>query len=118
MKDYIILEINSKKETLDFVQIATPTPYILCNNMEAVMNNRIFNEFMDEIFSLAVDELQNDYDVKINNVYVTFFDRNDVSVCSFILDKLKPKRRTYRLRSIDWEIQGCKFKYVKQESKE
>lgn len=118
MKDYIILEINSKKETLDFIQIATPTPYILCNNMEAVMNNRIFDEFMDEIFSLAVDELQNDYDKKINNIYVTFFDKNEVSVCSFVLSKLKPKKRTYKLKAIDWETEGRKFKYVKQEIKE
>ena len=117
MKDYIILEINSKKETLDFIQIDTPSPYILCNNTEAVINNRIFNEFMDEIFMLAIDELQNDYNTKINNVYVTFFDNNDMSVCSFILDKLNPKKRTYRIKAIDWESVGRKFKYVKKEGK-
>lgn len=115
MKNKIILEINSKKKTLGYVEIPTPSPYIFCNNTEAVKNNRIFDDFMDDIFGLTVNELQNDYDEKIDNVYVTFFGSNDVSVCSFVLDKLKPKKYTYRLKTIDWQSMGRGFKYVKKE---
>ena len=115
MKDYIILEINGKKETLEFLRMPTPNQYILCNNMDAVVNNRIFNEFIDEVFELTVDELQNEYKEKINNVCLTFFDNNDVSVCSFVLDKLNPKKHTYRLKKIDWVSNGRRFKYVKNE---
>lgn len=115
MKSKIILEINSKKKTLGYVEIPTPSTYILCNNTEAVKNNRIFDDFMDDIFGLTVNELQNDYSEKIDNVYVTFFGNNDVSVCSFVLDKLKPKKSTYRLKTIDWQSMGRGFKYIKKE---
>lgn len=115
MKDYIILEINSRRKALEYIQIPTPSPYILCNNMEAIMNNRIFDEFMDDVFALTIDELQNDYKKKITNVYVTFFDNHDVSVCSFVLYRLNPKKRTYKLKKIDWVSIGKRFKFVKNE---
>lgn len=64
MKDYIMLEINSKKECLGNVAIETPNEYLLVNNIDSILNHRIFEEFIDEIFWLTVNELAHEVDEK------------------------------------------------------
>ena len=115
MKSYVILEINSKKETLGNVEIKTPNQLIFSNSTEAIVNNRIFSNFIDEIFTLTITELQNDYDKKIHNVYVTFIGNNNTAICSFVLDRLRPRRKLYRLGMIDWESNGYKLEFTKKE---
>ena len=115
MKDIIVLEINGKKDTLGSVEINTPSEYLLVNSIEPILNNRIFDEFIDEIFFLITEEIANEFDEKIDNVYVTFLDNNNEFVCSIVLDKLKPQKGTYRRKVIDWKANGYTFKYLDEE---
>ena len=112
MKDIIVLEINSKKEVLGQIEIDTPSQFLLVNSIEPVLNNRILVDFIDEIFMLTVEELANEVDGKIDNVYITFIDDNDEFVCSIVIDKLNHKKKTYRMKVIDWESTGYTFKYA------
>lgn len=107
-----MLEINSKKECLGNMKIDTPNEFLLINNMESILNNRIFEEFIDEVFWLTINELAHEVDEKINNVYITFINNDEKFICSIVIDKFKPKRGTYRMRVIDWQTSGCIFKYV------
>lgn len=116
MKDYIVLEINGKKECLGNVTIDTPNEYLLANNTESILNNRIFDEFVDKIFWLIVNELVHEFDKKIDNVFVTFLDNNDALICSIVIDKLKPKRGLYRMKVMDWKMSGYTFKFVEDEN--
>lgn len=115
MKDYIVLEINGKKERLGNIVIDTPNEYLLANNTESILNNRIFEEFIDETFWFTVNELVHEFDKKIDNVFITFLDNNDAFVCSIVIDKFKPKRGTYRMRVMDWKATGYTFKFVENE---
>ena len=112
MKDIIVLEINSKKEVLGQIEIDTPSQFLLVNSIEPVLNNRILDDFIDEIFMLTVEELANEVDGKIDNVYITFIDDNDEFVCSIVIDKLNRKKMTYRKKVIDWKSTGYTFKYA------
>ena len=115
MKDYIVLEVNSKKETLGSFTIKTPNEYLLAPNTDSIINNRIFEDFIDEIFWLTVNELVHEVDKKINNVLVTFLNNDEEFICSIMIDKFQPKRGTYRMEVIDWEASGYTFKYVKDD---
>lgn len=112
MKDYIVLEINSKKERLGNFTIETPKEYLFVDNTEEIVNHSIFEEFTDGIFWLTVNELVYEVDKKIDNVYITFLNDDEELVCSIVIDKFKPKRGTYRIRAIDWEASGYTFKYT------
>ena len=112
MKDIIVLEINSKKEVLGQIEIDTPSQFLLVNSIEPVLNNRILDDFIDEIFMLTVEELANEVDGKIDNVYITFMDDNNEFVCSIVIDKLNRKKMTYRKKVIDWKSTGYTFKYA------
>lgn len=112
MKDYIVLEVNGKKETLGSFTIDTPNEYLLAPNTESILNNRIFEEFIDRVFWLTVEELVNEVDKKINNVFITFIDDNEELICSIVIDKFKPKKGLYRMRVIDWQASGYIFKYT------
>ena len=112
MKDYIVLEINGKKETLGNLTIDTPNEYLLADNIKAILNNRIFDEFIDGIFWFTVNELAHEFDKKIDNVLITFLDDNEEFVCSIVIDKFKPKRGIYRMRAFDWKASGYTFKFV------
>lgn len=115
MKDYIVLEINGKKETLGCFTIETPKEYLFVDNTEEILNHCIFEEFIDEIFWLTVNELVQEVDKKINNVYINFLNNDDELVCSIVIDKFKPKRGIYRMRAIDWQASGYTFKYTEDE---
>lgn len=112
MKDYIVLEVNGKKETLGCFTIETPKEYLFADDTDYIVNHRIFDEFTDGIFWLTVNELVYEVDKKINNVFINFLNHNEELVCSIVIDKLKPKRRTYRVKVIDWEASGYTFKYT------
>lgn len=115
MKDYIVLEINSKKEILGIFTIETPDEYLFVDNKEAILNHRIFENFIDEIFWLVVNELAYEVDKKIDNVYITFLDNDEEFICSIVIDKLKPKKGAYRRQIVDWQASGYTFKYVKED---
>lgn len=115
MKNIIMLEINSKKELLGQIEIDTPSQFLLVNSIEPVLNNRILNEFIDEIFMLIIEEFANEVDGKIDNVYITFIDDNDEFVCSIVIDKLNRKKMTYRMKVIDWKATGYTFKYAEEQ---
>ena len=112
MKDYIVLEVNSKKETLGNFTVKTPNELLLAPNTDSIFNNRIFEEFIDEIFWLTVNELVYEVDKKINNVLVTFINNDEELICSILIDKFKPKRGIYRMQVINWEETDYTFKYV------
>ena len=112
MKDIIVLEINSKKEVLGQIEIDAPSEFLLVNSIEPILNNRILDDFIDEIFMLTVEELANEVDGKIDNVYITFIDDNDEFVCSIVIDKLNRKKMAYRKKVIDWKSTGYTFKYA------
>ena len=116
MKNYVALEVNNKKETLGSFTIKTPNELLLAPNTDSILNNRIFEEFIDEIFWLTVNELVHEVDKKINNVLVTFINNDDELICSILIDKLKPKRGIYRMQVIDWEESGYTFKYVDEDN--
>lgn len=92
--------------------IYTPNEYLLVNNIESILNNRIFEEFVDKIFWLTVNEFTHEVDKKIDNVCITFIDNYDEFIGSIVIDKFKPKRGTYRMKVIDWKASGYRFKYV------
>lgn len=116
MKNIIVLEVNGKKKCLGNITIDTPNEFLLVNSAEPVLNNRIFESFVDSLFYLITEKLVNEFDEKIDNVYATFMDNDGVFVLSVVLDKLKPKKGTYRIRIIDWQASGYTFKYVEDES--
>ena len=112
MKDYIVLEINGKKECLGNVLIETPNEYLLVNNIKSILNNRIFEEFIDEIFRLTINDFAHEVDKKIDNVFITFINDYEELICSIIIDKFKPKKGLYRMRVFDWQASGYTFKFV------
>lgn len=112
MKDYIVLEINSKQGVLCQIEIETPNEFLLVDNIASLVNNRIFDQFIDEIFWLTVNEFAHEVDEKIDNVYVTFLNDYEELVCSIVIDKFKPRRSTYRMRIINWQASGHIFKYA------
>ena len=115
MKDYIVLEINDKKETLGSFTIETPKEYLFVDDIDSILNHRIFEEFIDGIFWLTVHELVHEVEKKINNVFVTFVDDNEELVCSVVIDKFKPKRGIYRMKVIDWKASCYAFKYAEDD---
>ena len=112
MKDYIVLEINGKKKCLSHITIETPNEYLLVDNTQAILNNRIFEEFIDGIFWFTINELVHEVDEKINNVFITFLNNDGEFICSVIIDKFKPKRGIYRMKVFDWKATDYIFKYV------
>lgn len=114
MKNIIELEFNGKKTSpLGRATVDTPGEFMLVEETtEAILNSRVLQEFMDDMFVLTVEEAQRDFAEKIDNTYVTFISSNDEIICSLILDKMKPKKGTYRARVTDWQSSGYVFKYV------
>lgn len=112
LKSIIVLEINGKKETLGNVEIETPKEFLLANNTEQILNCHIFDDFIDDVFIITTEEIANEMDKKIDNVYITFVNDKGEFVCSIVLDKFKPKRGIYRRQVIDWQSKGCIFKYA------
>ena len=112
LKDSVILEVNGKKDMLRQIEVETPSEFIFANNTKQILNCHIFAEFIDVVFELITDELAHEFDEKINNVYTTFIDEDDEFVCSVIIDKLKPKKQTYRIKVTDWQSSGYRLKYV------
>ena len=113
MKDIITLEINSKKDVLCNIDVRTPSEFLLIKeNTESIINNRIFEEFIDGMFMLVTEEVQPNFKEKIDNVYITFINRNDEFICSIVLNKLNKKKGTYRIGVTDWQASGYIFKYA------
>ena len=118
MKNIIVLEINSKKDVLGQIEIDTPNEFLLITNTESILNNHIFEDFIDEIFFYTINKLSQEFEEKFDNVYITFIDNDDVFICSIVLDKLNSKRNTYRMKVIDWQSTGQTFKYMDDEEME
>lgn len=115
MKDIIVLEINGKKNVLGQVEIDTPNEFLLINNTESILNNRIFEDFIDGVFLFIINELMPEFDEKIKDVYVTFINDYDDFICSLIFDRFKLRRKRYRVKLIDWKKSGYTFKYVEED---
>lgn len=118
MKDIIVLEINSKKDVLGQIEIDTPNEFLLITNTESILNNRIFEDFIDDMFFLTINELSQEFEEKIDNVYITFIDNDDVFICSVVIDRLNPKKSTYRMKVVDWQSTRQIFKYMSNEEME
>lgn len=115
MKDYIVLEINGKKECLGIFTINTPNEYLLVNNIESIVNNRIFEEFIDKVFLIVVNKLVYEVNKKINNVYITFLNDDKELICSIVIDKFRPRKNTYRMRAIDWQVGDYTLQYIEDD---
>lgn len=116
MKDIIILEINGKKNALGNIEINTPSEFMfLQETTEAIVNSRIFDDFVSDMFGFITEEIQLDFDEKIDNVYITFIGNDDVFICSVVLDKINKRRGTYRVGITDWQASGYKFKYATED---
>lgn len=113
MRDVISLEINGKKDTLWNYDLPTPKELLLIpENTSDIVGNRIFNDFIDETFMFVTEVLSKRFKEKIDNVYVTFMNNENVFICSAVIDKFNTKKGTYRLRIQDWQATGYTFKYV------
>lgn len=119
LKNVVVLEANDKEDVLCQVEIHTPREFMFASTTEQILNCKIFEEFIDEAFMYTISELRHicmrKYNKKINNVYITFIDNDDKFVCSIVIDKLNPKRYTYRMKVTDWQSTGCIFKYKNNE---
>ena len=112
LKDIIVLELNSKKGVLGQVELKTPNEFMFANETEQILNCHVFEDFIDGMFAMTIEELAYDFDKKIDNVFITFINENDEFVCSVIIDRFKPKKMTYRMRLQDWQSSEYTFKYV------
>ena len=115
LKNIVVLEINGKKDVLGHVEVETPSEFMFASETEQILNCHVFEDFIDGMFALTIEEFIHEFDKKINNVYINFINEDDKFVCSIIIDKFKPKRKTYRMRLIDWQASGFTFKYLKPE---
>ena len=116
MKDVIVLEVNGKDDVLCQIEIETPNEFFLINDTEPILNNRIFEDFIDEVFLFIVDEIIPEFGKKnIKDVYVTFIDNYDEFICSLVFDRFKLRRKRYRVKLIDWKKSGYVFKYVNED---
>ena len=111
LKDIVVLEINSKKGVIGQIEVETPSEFMLANYTEQILNCHVFNEFIDNIFDITIEELSKEFDEKINSVYVTFINEYDEFVCSIVIDKLNPKKKRYRVGVLDWQSSEYVFKY-------
>ena len=113
MRDIISLEINGKKDTLWNCEISTPNEFLLIpETTSAIVENRIFNDFINETFMFVTEVLSKRIKEKIDNVYVTFMNNENVFICSAVIDKFNVKNGTYRLKIQDWQATGYTFKYA------
>lgn len=113
MKNFITLEINGKKDVLGNIELRTPSEFMFMEDRtEAIINCRIFDEFVDDMFMLITEEIQPDLNEKIDDVYITFIGNDDIFICSVVLDKLNKRKGTYRVSITDWQASGYHFKYA------
>ena len=113
MRRTISLEINGKKDLLGSLDIPTPKEFLLIpENTTDIVENRIFNDFIDETFMFVTEVLSKKFKEKIDNVYVTFINDKNVFICSAVIDKMNAKNGTYRLGITDWQGSGYVFKYA------
>lgn len=119
MRDIICLEINGKKGVLDNIELPTPKEFLLIpETTTAIVENRIFNDFIDETFMFITEVLSKRFKEKIDNVYVTFMNSDNVFICSAVISKMNAKNGTYRLGITDWQGSGYIFKYADDCSEE
>lgn len=111
LKNTIMLEFNSKKDVLGQIKLKTPSEFMFANNTEQIVNCSIFEDFIDDMFTLITEEFVYKFKEKIVNAYVTFMGENGMFVCSIVIDRLNPKKQRYRTRVVDWQSSGCTFKY-------
>lgn len=120
MKDIAVLEINSKKtlfrkaETLGNVEVQVPNEFLLINNTDSILNNKIFKDYIDYIFMLITEEFMQKFDKKIDNVYVTFLNDDNEFICSIVIDKINVKNQAYRIGVMDWQASDYIFKYSEE----
>lgn len=117
LKNIVVIEANNKDDVLCQVEIHTPSEFMFASTTEQILNCSIFDDFIDEVFLYATSELRDEcmreHGKKIQSVYVTFINNEDDSfICSIILDRMKPKRGTYRVSVNDWQATGCTLKYA------
>lgn len=116
MKDIIALEFYSKKNLLGQAEMDTPPEFIFTGDTtDSILNNRIFNDFIDNMFYLVTKELSGEFDEKIDSVYITFINDNNELICSIIMDKFKPRLGVCRVDVKDWQSTGYIFKYAEDE---
>lgn len=115
LKDVVVLEINGKKDVLGHVEVKTPSEFMFVSETEQILNCHVFEDFIDGMFALTIEEFMHEFDKKIDNVYITFINENDNFICSVIIDKFNPKKQTYRMRLQDWQATGYTFKYADSE---
>lgn len=113
MREIITLEINGKKDVLGDLEIPTPKEFLLIpETTEAIVENHIFNDFIDETFMFITDVLSKKFKEKIDNVYITFMSSDNIFVCSAVISNMNAKKSTYRLDITDWQGSGYIFKYA------
>ena len=111
MKDYVVLEVNGKKDVLGEYTVPTPNEFLLINDTTPILNNRLFEEFVDAVFWLTMNEITHDVGKKIRNVYITFLNDDEELICSIVIDRFRPRRGKYRMRLLDWQAKGLRLKY-------
>lgn len=112
LKNTIMLEFNSKKDVLGQIELKTPSEFMFASNTEQIINCSIFEDFIDDMFTLITEEFVCEFGEKIDNVYVTFMSEDGTFICSIVIDKLNPKKQRYRTRTVDWQSSGYTFKYT------
>lgn len=113
MRNIVVLEINGKKDILWNDELPTPKEFLLIpETTTAIVENNIFNDFIDETFMFVTEILQKSIKEKIDNVYITFMNNENIFICSVIIDKFNVKNGTYRLSIQDWQATGYTFKYA------
>lgn len=111
LKNTIMLEFNSKKDVLGQIELKTPSEFMFASNTEQIVNCRIFEDFIDDMFTLITEEFVCEFREKIDNVYVTFMGEDGTFICSIVIDKLNHKKQRYRTRTVDWQSSGYTFRY-------
>lgn len=111
LKNTIMLEFNSKKDVLGQIELKTPSEFMFASNTEQIVNCRILEDFIDDMFTLITEEFVYEFREKIDNVYVTFMGEDGTFICSIVIDKLNPKKQRYRTRTVDWQSSGYTFRY-------
>jgi len=113
MRNIIVLEINGKHGVIWNHEVPTPKEFLLIpETTTAIVENRIFEDFIDETFMFVTEVLSKKFKEKIDNVYVTFMNSENVFICSAVIDKINKKNGTYRLGIQDWQATGYTFKYA------
>lgn len=65
LKNTIVLEFNSKKDVLGQIELKTPSEFMFANNTEQIVNCSIFEDFIDDMFTLITEEFVYKFKEKI-----------------------------------------------------